>query len=372
MKQRERNYGIDLLRIVSMVLILCLHIIGQGGLMVRNTADPSNYNACWLLEAAAMCAVNCYGLVSGYIGVNGKFRAGRIVELWLQVFFYSAGITLVYHFLKPGLIKAEILQKSLLPVTTGTYWYFSGYFVLFFVMPFINKGVQALSQKELKQLVAALVLCFSVLPCIPKGQGNDFLQMVGGYSFVWLAVLYTMGAAIRRMEIRVPKKGWLLLIYLVSAVATWAGKLALDEYTRRTQGTVDFQPGKALTTFHSPTVVLCAVCLLLFFREVKPGEWMSRLIAVLAPATFSVYVFHLHPLIWSELLDNAFVSFRSLSAVAVIPAIFLSATGIFLVLAAFDQIRIALFRLLHIRQLGDAVTGLIAGIAGGHAVDSPQ
>ena len=29
----ERNYGIDLLRIVSMMMVVLLHVLGQGGIL---------------------------------------------------------------------------------------------------------------------------------------------------------------------------------------------------------------------------------------------------------------------------------------------------------------------------------------------------
>ena len=47
-------------------------------------------------DSCAYCAVDCYGLISGYVGVNGKFRPARLLELWLQVFFYSFGLSLIH------------------------------------------------------------------------------------------------------------------------------------------------------------------------------------------------------------------------------------------------------------------------------------
>ena len=70
----DRNDGIDLLRIVSMYMITILHVCGQGGAMVRIASHPATYYACWLLETMCMCAVNCYGLISGYVGVKSTFR----------------------------------------------------------------------------------------------------------------------------------------------------------------------------------------------------------------------------------------------------------------------------------------------------------
>lgn len=45
-----RNYGIDILRIISMYMIVTEHVIGQGGLLVRNPNQLSAYYATWAVE----------------------------------------------------------------------------------------------------------------------------------------------------------------------------------------------------------------------------------------------------------------------------------------------------------------------------------
>ena len=60
---KERNYGIDLLRIVAMFFICILHICGQAGAMLRVSGYTGSYYACWFLETAAYCAVDIYGLI---------------------------------------------------------------------------------------------------------------------------------------------------------------------------------------------------------------------------------------------------------------------------------------------------------------------
>ena len=99
--KKERCYGIDLLRMLSMFMIVCLHVLSQGGVMVRLLSFPEPYYACWLLESACFCAVNIYGLISGYVGVTGSHRLSRIIILWLQTMFYTVGITAVLGFFHP-------------------------------------------------------------------------------------------------------------------------------------------------------------------------------------------------------------------------------------------------------------------------------
>lgn len=59
---RKRNYGLDLLRIISMCMVFTLHILGQGGILSAVTPYTVNYRVAWLLEICSFGAVNCYGL----------------------------------------------------------------------------------------------------------------------------------------------------------------------------------------------------------------------------------------------------------------------------------------------------------------------
>ena len=94
-ERQQRNLGIDLLRIFCMFLICILHVCGQGRAMVRYAGREEVWYSVYILETAAYCAVNTYGMISGYVGVRSVRRPSRIVELWLRVFWYSALGTLI-------------------------------------------------------------------------------------------------------------------------------------------------------------------------------------------------------------------------------------------------------------------------------------
>ena len=85
----KRNYGIDLLRIAAMCMVVILHIVGFGGVLTNAKTLSANYEAALFLQIATYCAVNCYALISGYVGLNSKFHYTNIVILWLRVVFYT-------------------------------------------------------------------------------------------------------------------------------------------------------------------------------------------------------------------------------------------------------------------------------------------
>ena len=56
----DRNYGIDSLRIISMIMITMLHIIGHGGILDSEKAFSAKYEIIWFIELLAYCSVNNY------------------------------------------------------------------------------------------------------------------------------------------------------------------------------------------------------------------------------------------------------------------------------------------------------------------------
>lgn len=48
--KNERNYGIDLLRIVLMYMVCILHTLGCGGVLAACTEGTTPHKVFWLLE----------------------------------------------------------------------------------------------------------------------------------------------------------------------------------------------------------------------------------------------------------------------------------------------------------------------------------
>lgn len=78
----NRNIGIDLLRIFAMLMIIVLHLLGQGGILRE---DLSIYNevANWL-DICSCCGVNIFAIISGYVGIKSEWKVKRIIKIELQ------------------------------------------------------------------------------------------------------------------------------------------------------------------------------------------------------------------------------------------------------------------------------------------------
>ena len=343
-----RNHGIELLRIFAMLLAAVLHILKKGGVITASEGNLAAYSTVWLLEAAAYCAVNCYALISGYVGYSDRpkpLRLARCIELWLQVVFYSVIITTVYCIAGVGSVGVSDFADAFLPVTSKQYWYFTAYIGMFFFIPLLNALVRRVNRRALVSLCIMLIAVFSLYDTFASFWKKDPLALVGGHSPLWLGVLYICGAAMKKL--RVPesmssKKA--LLIYASAAVFTALFKITGDRLLR-------FVPGSLFVRDTSPTVLLCAAALSVAFARFKPCRKLTEFAVLFAPAAFGVYLLHVSPLVFEHVIGNRF-AFIGRLPFPLIPFAVLASAGVILVVGlAADKVRILLFKALGVPKM---------------------
>jgi len=285
--------------------------------------------------------VDCYALVTGYVGVKSDFKLSRMLVLWLQVVFYTLLITIAFKIVNPGAITAIAFVRALLPVVTNQYWYFTSYFGLFFLIPFLNALVSALDKRSFKLLLMTLFMLFSVIPTVTP---IDIFRIHGGYSLIWLAVLYFIGAYIRLYGLfGERKRAFYIITYLISVGCVWISKLVLTYLGYSSNVLVDYT---------SPFIVSAAVSLLLLFSGMNITKRIARtLIGFFEPTAFSVYLIHSHPLIWNRVLYLKFVSLASFTPLAIAALVLAAAAGIFISCSLADRLRITLFKALRISSV---------------------
>lgn len=336
-KTNTRIVGIDLLRIVSMAMVVVLHVLGQGGVLRASDMLSANYNIAWFLEISAYCAVNCYALVSGYVGIRAKHRASSLIKLWLQVALYSVIITVIMYFTH-GAVDLKYIIKSCLPVTFSFYWYFTAYFAMWFFVPFMNAAIDGLSKKK-----AGLILISSSLILLPIALLTDAFHMMDGYSVIWLCYLYLIGAYISKhglfLGTRCRKS---ILLYLVCVLMTFSCKILFNIF---------FGPGDLLINYVSPFMLIAAIALLVFFINLKVSPKLTKVITLVASLSFSVYLIHTHPLIFEYILKDRFAFLASENPVVMTAGVLLFVIGIFIVCAVADYLRLFLFKVMRIQQL---------------------
>ena len=345
MIQNERNYGIDSLRIVSMFMIVMLHVLGAGGILWHSAYGSSQYYVFWGLENLILCAVNCYALISGYVGVYSKFKPKNIIALWLQVEFFSLGIALVLYFMYPGVFGARDILKSALPVICERYWYFTAYFAMFFFMPFMNRFVLETSKAALKKFFIAVFVLLSVLPTMAD---KDVFYTMNGYSALWLMIMYLLGAYIRHYNVLSQKRARFYWgVFGIAIVCNWIAKFGLAAVSVRLLGNESVH-ANILLEYTAPTVIVASVMLLCLFSRWRPNRFWLPLVKFLSPLTFGVYLVHMQPMLWTLLGDSPFAWLLELPLHYMVAWFVLLIVSIYLASSVIEWLRRLLFALFRV------------------------
>lgn len=337
--RRERNYGIDCLRILSMFMVVLLHVLGKGGILASTEKLSLGYEIAWFAETAVYCAVNCYALISGFVMYGSKPKYSSLALLWLQVAFYTVLITCIYAIAHPETITEFSFRNAFFPVSTRQYWYFSSYFALFFFIPLINTAMENMKKSQLTVLVCAIILLFTVFPTYFN---IDPYGLETGYTLMWMIALYILGAYIRKYDVPSKISGYVAIIgYFICVIISFAFKYGLDKGYE-----IEYQ----LINYSSPTILFSAVFLLIAFSRMKTGKLLSKVIAFLAPLSFGVYLIHSQKLIWNNWLLQKYSYIAEYSPVLLILAALGAALFVFLSGMCIEWGRQQLFKLLRVKK----------------------
>ncbi len=340
MKEKDYHYGIDLLRIVAMFMIVVTHVLAQGGIRkeVEGTFDLY-YFVTWLLQIAVYWAVNAYALISGFVGSRSHFRYSKILELWLQVFFYTLSFALIFTGIGKSL-SGEDWLNVLFPILTGKYWYVTAYFGLLVFMPLLNLALERLSTTDLGRILVIAFFSFSLIPALFNNKIDEF-ALDRGYSSVWLIILYLAGAYLSRKDLgKFPRNSILFIIYSLSVVLSFVLK--------KTVGNIWFW-------YTSPTMILSALCIfIIFVRMDIKNKWLQRFIGLVAPTTLGIYLVHLNPLVVRFLLRDFAKPFTNLPVLAFGGTILGASAVIFILSGMIDWLRLKLFDRLEIKRLSES------------------
>lgn len=366
---RERNGGLDALRNLSMMMVVLLHVLLHGGaLRGADFAELSASTAVlWVLEMGAVCAVNCFGMLSGYFGVRSRVKAASVLALWLQVVFYAVGIYVAWALLRMNPSKAAGWTQGLTPITGNMYWYYTAYAGLYLLMPALNQLLLSAKREKLRRwLLLLLAAVFVERLCFD----SDVLMLSGGCSTLWLAVLYALGGYLRLYGETSRGYRWLqrhgLAVYGALSVAA-----GLYWWTRMS-GRFPVLGGSLrwaqITAYNSIHAVSTAVCLFAVFSAWQPGGWVRRVSAFCAPAAFAVYLIHTHPVCWNELLLSRMTAYSRYPVPSMLLRIAAAVLIIFAVCVIVERIRMKVFALLRIdaacRALGERVERAIGRVLG--------
>ncbi len=354
----NKNYGVELLRIVSMLFVIVLHVINFGGISYFSVqANPGefvllpHYKTMNIMLAFCYCAVNCYALISGYVSCKSKFKPSRIVSLWLTVVSINAATYLFGYIYNPEWVAGFGLKNIFMPLTTDQYWYFTAYVGLMVIMPALNAAVNNIPKKQYGYMLLGMLVFFSLLPSYSN---RDLFKTGTGYSMLWLVFMYLVGAYFR-LHFSTEKK--IPFLKTGCAVAFILSALSMA-YIRFSKETALLREGAGYTLYAndylytSPYVVVCSLALFVLFINIKiENNILGKVIGFVSATTFGIYLIHLNSVVLNNIIAGRWGSLTLRKPLGMAAGIIVASLEIFVICGAVEKVRQLLFKVFFIDKL---------------------
>lgn len=281
----NRNTSIELLRIISMIMIMFHHFAYHGNF-------EWNFNEVTLphlwydfILMGGKVGVDIFVLISGYFLIENTeklFQPKKLLKFWGQVVFYSIMTYLLSVMLRLNAFEIKQLIKVCLPITYPGWWFASTYFMLYLIHPFLNKLLHGLSKTEYQYLILMMVLCWSIIPTATN-------QLFESNSLLWFVTLYGIAGYVNLYggNQKLQSKHYFSLYFMVLIITYTVSTTFLFLGTKKEEWSthaIDFFEIERLP------ILLMAITLFMGFVTLKMNyhKWIN----MIASATFGVYLIH--------------------------------------------------------------------------------
>ena len=353
-KQKIRNPGVDLCRILGMLDIIIFHFN-----MVLYNKFSRYSNSIKYLEIITQWHIGNFGMISGIVGYK-TCKYSNLLHLWLTVFFYSTTIHYAYKKYNkylPNYFHTNYIEDKLeyfFPVIFKNYWYFTTYFTMYLFLPLINKGLTLIDKTELTIILISVVGVFFIWRDLILIKPHQFCN---DRSITTLLIFFLIGAYIGKYIIngnQTVKKNKNILYYIVWIIL-FISSSYLTYYSQLYNGNNKFRlilKKLFYSLCYSVGIMIESLSILFIFIQIKYNKYIGKIISFCGPLTFSAYLIHDHMDLRGKLANYFLIQYSpSYSFMHVVSLSTLNGTKVFCICIIIDYFRSLIFRLFRIRQI---------------------
>lgn len=298
----QRKSGIELFRIITMLVIVAHHYVVNSGLFTAEyiySETNIKWNSLFLLLFGwgGKTGINCFVLITGYFMCKSNITLKKFLKLLLWMEFYK--ILFYFIFILTGYkdFNIKIMIKSLIPISSVGTGFDSAYLVFYLFIPFINILINGMDKKQHLILIGLCVGVYTVLATLTIPVNFNYVT--------WFSVIYLIGAYIRKYPEKWfnSRKLWGYMA-LITLIISWLSVIVGN--------VVDMFIGLKIEYFfvsdsNKPMALITAVCAFMYFKNLNIGY--SKFINTVAASTYGVLLIHansdtMRQWLWKDTLNN--------------------------------------------------------------------
>ncbi|MCI9219918.1 MAG: acyltransferase family protein [Lachnospiraceae bacterium] len=197
-KEKKRDLNIDLLKILVMVMVICLHYLSHQDFLHSDVGSPMYFMA-WLLYGACVVSVDVFVIITGYYACGKQFDYKHQITRLLSIVANAGICSMIVYFLCMIAFGAELTLDnfvfSCFPTITNTNWFVTAYVLLLIFSPIVDKVVLKINKEVYRRTLILMFLFICVFPSMSL-QYRLMTKIEPGV-IVLFVFLYMLGGYIR-------------------------------------------------------------------------------------------------------------------------------------------------------------------------------
>lgn len=356
----KRQSGIELLRILAMLMIVAHHFVVHNGFDISR--EPVSGRKLFLqilfasngkIGVAIFFVISAWFLADRPISVYSSLK--RVSKLEIRILFYSLSLLAAFTIGAPHLLSLQTSIRSVAPTLTGLWWYTTSYAVFILLLPSLDQCLRSISVRQHAILAATVTIMWSVMPIFP-GVKLDMNGGAPGFICLYIIVTYLKWSKAPLLTNR--KAGATLVA--IGAFLGYGSVLLLDWAT----AAIGFGQDHVLflmSSFVALPALFVSIGLCILFLHMR---FQSRAINRVASSTLGIYLIHEYPamrqLLWTDLFNLGpwyGTSRLFINAIACVLTVFI-ACGV------IDMVRSLIFKVSIDRVFDSAFDNLLIRLRG--------
>lgn len=326
-------------------MIVAHHYLVNSGLLdyidVQSSLHFQDYFLL-LFGWAGKTGINCFVLITGYFMCTSHITKKKFGKLLAEIYFYDMVLWCIFFFTGYEAFSIKSFLKMLFPFFTVTDNFTSCFLLFYLLIPFLNKLIHALTEKEHFWLMMWCMGVYVFLPSFAKA--NVIFNYV-----TWFSILFIIASYIRLYP-----KDWFGnfkitgMLMAVSLILSWASVAVLATLSRMVGKNIGISYF-FVSDSNKILALATGVSAFLFFKNIKIGY--NKIINTIAASTFGVLLIHansdtMRRWLWVDVCNNV----GAYQEGNVIIHSIVSVVAIYVVCTIIDMIRIRLIEQPLIRR----------------------
>lgn len=283
---KTRNSSVELLRIISMFMILAYHFILHNGYSVKDM--PLGWEKIFfqlIMGAGGKVGVVIFFSISAWFFLDQEQTAKTSLRrIWLmekEVLFWSLCLACLYLIFDPSDLSKTLLIRSFAPLNMNVWWYATAYAIFLALLPSLTKGLKALGKSNHFALAITVLVIWGIRGFIP-GMTECIASISSGLNAVlgFIYIFILIAAYKWYMRPFTTQQIWLMIVIGFSFFILYTAASAYLSL-------FGYNVGIYIAGDWKPPVIMIGFGLFLLFSRITIH---SQIINRIAQAAFGVYL----------------------------------------------------------------------------------